>query len=151
MKLMKPGTNSDASRDLIQIKSIANRLKGGEQCTLCEHYAIRTWFFINNKRGITTRTCMACWGKQDWDQVLRKMLIKWHRVQQKEHRKVSHIDRNAADEKVDDLIHEWHTGSCSVSLSEFLGISIEEFLKWVDGRMTSTEVLHAREERKQRN
>tara|TARA_R110000744_G_scaffold90690_4_gene176088 strand:+ start:2210 stop:2431 length:222 start_codon:yes stop_codon:yes gene_type:complete len=47
------------------------------------------------------------------------------------HRECKRCDEKIWSNQVDDLIDEWHEGNSKVSLVEFLGMSKEEYSKWV--------------------
>jgi len=43
------------------------------------------------------------------------------------------------DEQVNDLIDEWHDGDSDLELHEYLGMSLEEYKKFVEGSITYEE------------
>ncbi|WP_262030771.1 hypothetical protein [Microvirga sp. Mcv34] len=48
---------------------------------------------------------------------------------------------DAAPSEIDRWVERWHTGSSDLELHEFLGLSIEEYIRWVKEPASIDEII----------
>lgn len=53
------------------------------------------------------------------------------------------LERQVPPEAIDDFVEQWHKGDSVESLSEFLGMSLEEYALWVERPESLTFILAA--------